>query len=75
MEEKALKSVRRKIRNRVSTRIESTCTCTYIHIDSILCFHKVAAQESRKRKKELMQTLEDRYSGHDYLSMYIYANL
>lgn len=62
MEEKALKSVRRKIRNRVSTRIESTRTCTYI------CFHKVAAQESRKRKKELMQTLEDRYSA---LSMYI----
>ena len=64
MEERALKSVRRKIRNKVHRHNALEIlygNCLGVLISRIVFLPQVAAQESRKRKKEHMQELEDKY--------------
>ena len=58
-EEKSLKKIRRKIKNKVKLRIKTSLKLCHFNFYSI----QISAQESRRKKKEYMDTLEKRMQG------------
>lgn len=60
-EEKSLKKIRRKIKNKVKLRIKTSLKMCHFHVNFYSI--QISAQESRRKKKEYMDTLEKRMQG------------